>query len=85
MTSRPGYVRCIMHGHEKHKRTAWCGNTGTGGHFGAFLDIEHAAYNAKAGARLVVCRQCAAEVAKALDPANYNGSEWAAHHEGWKS
>ena len=62
----------IDHTRAEHKGRAWCGRRIESF---SFVNIDHAAYNAKRCGYLLVCRDCVREVKKALD--NPDGSEFA--------
>jgi hypothetical protein len=67
--NRPDYVHCVRTGfHDgdppRPTTTSWCGRD-TRDEF-AFTDATHAALNAAAGARLLVCPECSDKICKAL-------------------
>lgn len=61
---RPEHVTCINHTEVGNPGT-WCGRHPQSSEF-AFVSIDHAAYHATGGGRLVPCPGCAAAVVKAL-------------------
>jgi hypothetical protein len=68
--SRPEYVKCVQDNHRDHDGRSWCGQVLNKFDF-AFVSIEHAAFNGRAGGRLVACSECTAAIIKALT----NGQE----------
>lgn len=58
-------IKHIRHTHEELKGTAWCGRE-LFHHDWAFVDIDHAAYNARNGGRLLACKKCVAAIVKTL-------------------
>lgn len=61
--ARPDYVKCIKHTHANMKNS-WC-NRRLFAEF-AFVDIDHAAYNALSKGRLVACPECVSAIIKVL-------------------
>lgn len=61
---RPDWVRCIAHQHQEMIGKAWCGRPI--GPNELFQDIDHAAMYGQQGGRLVCCRECVAEIYRAL-------------------
>lgn len=59
------YIKHIRHTHEEKKNTSWCGKE-LYSHDWTFLGIDHAAYSAQQGDRLVACKKCVAAVIKVL-------------------
>jgi len=63
----PEWVRCIAHTHADLPNKSWCGKD-LQRHDKAFLNIDHAAYAARAEDRLVACAECVEAVCQALMP-----------------
>ena len=62
------WIKHVRHTHADYDGHAWCGRRlywQT-----AFVDIDHAAYNAKNGGRLVICADCRREIVRSLETAN---------------
>lgn len=62
---RPDWIKCIRHTHEEMKTTSWCGRQ-LWGYEWAFVDIDHAVYNAMNSGRLLACKECVAKVVATL-------------------
>lgn len=56
---------CVKHTHEELKNTTWCGRTVHSLVF-SFQNIDHAAYQAKAGSRFSTCPSCRKKIVEAL-------------------
>jgi hypothetical protein len=62
---RPDYVKCVQHTHADKKNQTWCGRS-TDQFEWTFVNLDHAAYNALQGGRLVLCDNCRAAAIAAL-------------------
>lgn len=66
--SRPEYVKCVMLGYGELSDECgmtWCGNPKDMFDW-QFSDATHALLNVRNGGRLLICKQCAAAMAKTL-------------------
>lgn len=73
---RPDYIKCIRHTHEEMKTTSWCGRYIPRSEW-YFVDIDHAAYNAMNGGRLVACEGCVSKVTELLQSKlSFEPVEW---------
>lgn len=58
---RPEHIRCIRHTHADKRGLSWCGKAVSNFDL-CFQDIDHAAYSAQNGSRLLPCSECVEEI-----------------------
>lgn len=65
MPDREEYINCIRHTHAEKLKESWCGRQVDLFEW-TFMNIDHAAYNALNGGRLVACPDCVKAVEATL-------------------
>lgn len=68
--SRPDFIKCIEHTHADKVGQSWCGRD-VRLEF-RFENIDHAAYNALNGGRLLICPDCAGAALEAVSRGKYD-------------
>lgn len=60
------YVKHIMHTHHGEEARSWCGEQNEMQMTWGFISLDHAAYNAIRGGRLLACPECVRAAVSAL-------------------
>lgn len=63
---RPEYITCILYDSEDSQYKYWCGREAPVIREFAFIDINHAVYNAERGGRLEACPECWETICKII-------------------
>jgi hypothetical protein len=69
-STRPEYVKCVLHNEHTHSFKAWCGRI-VAVFDTPFMDANHAALSREQRQRYLVCQDCADAIASTL-------------HSGWE-
>lgn len=63
--NRPEYVTCVRQTKKDQIHLSWCGRDIQDGGF-YYTEIDHAAYDQRAGSCLLICPECLIEIIMAL-------------------